>query len=497
MDRTSRQSDVKVYCHECQNEWIKDNHGLVCPSCSSTFVEEIEAGHDPRRHDTLESGIAEQVPDPDEDDISNLLWDSDHPDGTSFTYTNNGGGDTQARSRQRAQQESQQGQPALNSILHGLANVVGNILGEGRPPGSPQQETPGRSSQRNDPFRMSININGQQYNMLDGREQPRPHQPGMAGYHTENPERHRTSGSPSQTPPGRSNSAPGLPRAEGIRIRSGEGPGFRWQVTTSHGPSHTHATFGDPFEDTFFRAGNSDPFATHRILFGGRAWDPHGMHGYHYTNFPPVMHGNHYTDIGAMAPFFAGILGPRMAGDAVYSQEHLDQIITQLMEQNASGNAPGPATDEAINSLPKRAINEKDLGSEGKAECSICMEEVNFGEQVTDLPCHHWFHGDCIKAWLTEHDTCPHCRQGIMPRDGPENSSRSRNPEEAPQHDQMWGQGTQGDPWVIPDSPQQERSGGQRRRSSTSRGSTSRQSAGESLFNRMRNAFGGGGGGAW
>jgi len=121
-------------------------------------------------------------------------------------------------------------------------------------------------------------------------------------------------------------------------------------------------------------------------------------------------------------------------GDAVYSQEALDRIITQLMEQHQSGNAPGPASADAIQSLPTKKITDADFGDNGKAECSICMDEAEVGSSVTILPCSHWFHFDCINAWLSEHDTCPHCRQGIMARDQPDNN-RPRQPDQAPLHD--------------------------------------------------------------
>jgi E3 ubiquitin-protein ligase RNF115/126 len=100
-------------------------------------------------------------------------------------------------------------------------------------------------------------------------------------------------------------------------------------------------------------------------------------------------------------------------GDAVFSQEAFDRVITQLMEQNQAGNAPGPAPEAAIRSLPKKKVQKNMLDEKGKAECSICMDNVELGDQVTVLPCTHWFHETCITAWLKEHDTCPHCRKGI------------------------------------------------------------------------------------
>lgn len=100
-------------------------------------------------------------------------------------------------------------------------------------------------------------------------------------------------------------------------------------------------------------------------------------------------------------------------GDAVYSQEELDRVISQLVEQNTNGSAPPPASQNAIQNLPKKKVDQEMLGNEGKAECSICMDPVELGAEVTVLPCKHWFHYNCIEMWLTQHNTCPHCRRGI------------------------------------------------------------------------------------
>jgi len=102
-------------------------------------------------------------------------------------------------------------------------------------------------------------------------------------------------------------------------------------------------------------------------------------------------------------------------GDAVFTQEALDRVISELMETNQMGNAPGPADSEAISQLPKVKLTKDMIGDENKdeADCSICMEAAKLGDEVTRLFCSHWFHGPCIEAWLREHDTCPHCRKGI------------------------------------------------------------------------------------
>lgn len=162
---------------------------------------------------------------------------------------------------------------------------------------------------------------------------------------------------------------------------------------------------------------------------------------------------------------FSQIMGNGQFGDAVYSQEALDRIISQLMEQNATSNAPGPASRDQIDTLPRKHVSIEMLGAEGRAECSICMEEVNIGEEVAELPCHHWFHHACVAAWLGEHDTCPHCRKGItkqsdIPETGQQspNAAANVNPGSSPSRTMpgafgVSGEGTSNDPYTLGSSP--------------------------------------------
>ena len=147
------------------------------------------------------------------------------------------------------------------------------------------------------------------------------------------------------------------------------------------------------------------------------------------------------------AAILASLLNPGAAqhGDAVYTQEALDRVITQLMEQHQSSGAAPPASAEAIAKLPKIKANEKILGPEGKAACPVCMEDVVLGEEVLELPCKHWFHEECAKSWLQEHNTCPICRKPISedephehehlrgdPNGIPRGQSSSNNPQPGP-----------------------------------------------------------------
>ncbi|KIE01038.1 Zinc finger, RING/FYVE/PHD-type, partial [Metarhizium majus ARSEF 297] len=102
-----------------------------------------------------------------------------------------------------------------------------------------------------------------------------------------------------------------------------------------------------------------------------------------------------------------------MMGDAVYSQEALDRIVTQLMETTSQSNAAPRASNEAIANLDRKTVDKGFLGPEGKAECSICIDAMKEGEVATYLPCKHWFHDECIVPWLKQHNTCPVCRTPI------------------------------------------------------------------------------------
>lgn len=116
----------------------------------------------------------------------------------------------------------------------------------------------------------------------------------------------------------------------------------------------------------------------------------------------------------ALSQLLTSIVNPGAAhGDAVYSQEALDRIITNLMEANPQSNAPPPATENAIASLPKKKLNEEMLGPEMKGECTICIDEVRVGDEVLVLPCKHWFHEECASLWLKQHNSCPVCRANI------------------------------------------------------------------------------------
>lgn len=189
-------------------------------------------------------------------------------------------------------------------------------------------------------------------------------------------------------------------------------------------------------------------------------------------------------------------------GDAVFTNEAFDRVMSQLMEQHVSGTAPGPAPPEAIRALPRKGATNEMMGDTGTAECSICMDNVAKGDEVLILPCKHWFHPPCIEAWLNEHDTCPVCRAGITPKEVPQDTPRSPGQQPLHNHDPFelarHQSGSQENPYVLQESPTQARR--QRRVSHSGLSETRRRSNGSnesnaapSITDRVRNFFGGGG----
>jgi len=392
---------------------------------------------------------ADTAPDPDEDDIDNVQWTRNGPGEFNMTFRRDftagdllGGG--------------QGGQNAMGGLAGPLANIFQGILGGGVPQARDQAHQPGQQHY-------------QGYGDM-------PHMDMPGAFERAQSEPGNGAGGPHQNTFVRT--------GQNTFVRTGGGQGFQWRV---QGSVNAGAPDNLRPRDANNPQPHGEPLVDLRNLLGMM------FGGHPGARVQPGQRGA-FGELGPMAGLL-DLLNPAnmQHGDAVYSQEALDRIVSQLMEQNTTGNAPGPATADAIASLPVRKITEKDQGSEGKADCSICMDEAKIGEEVTELPCHHWFHGECVKAWLSEHDTCPHCRQGIMPRDAPADANRVRRPDEAPRHDQMWGQGegTRDNPWVIPDSPTQTRASGSSERRQNQ---PAEPTDNATLLGRMRNAFGGGNG---
>lgn len=119
--------------------------------------------------------------------------------------------------------------------------------------------------------------------------------------------------------------------------------------------------------------------------------------------------------------------GSARLGDVVHSQEALDRVITSLMEANPQSNAAPPASEEGLKKLERRPVAREMLNGESKAECPICIDTLEEGQTAAFLPCKHWFHEECVVAWLKEHNTCPICRTPIERNERSHRNSRGNS----------------------------------------------------------------------
>ncbi|KAH8120038.1 hypothetical protein DFH11DRAFT_1755228 [Phellopilus nigrolimitatus] len=123
--------------------------------------------------------------------------------------------------------------------------------------------------------------------------------------------------------------------------------------------------------------------------------------------------------MGAMGTDNERGVGQGRWGDYVFTQEALDQLMTQMME-GANSTRPVPATEEIIEKLPREVLEEGSHLLE--KDCAVCKEQFNAKSEdpdeqvVVTLPCKHPFHEGCILPWLKSNGTCPVCRYALVPQ---------------------------------------------------------------------------------
>ena len=105
-------------------------------------------------------------------------------------------------------------------------------------------------------------------------------------------------------------------------------------------------------------------------------------------------------------------------------------VFINNMQNQHQGNPPAAQT--AIDKLKHFKMEKKYCKKDDKdpnkleyPECSICLTEVNDGEDTILLPCGHMFHDACVTKWLKIHNTCPLCRFELPTDDA--NYERERN----------------------------------------------------------------------
>ncbi|KAL2890828.1 putative RING finger protein P32A8.03c [Ceratocystis lukuohia] len=94
----------------------------------------------------------------------------------------------------------------------------------------------------------------------------------------------------------------------------------------------------------------------------------------------------------SMREFFSLIgPGPRgIYGDAVYSQEGLDRVITQLMAAESRNQGIRPTAEAALAKLERQKADDAFIESHKKSlECTICLDQTKLGDDVIFMPSPH------------------------------------------------------------------------------------------------------------
>ena len=68
--------------------------------------------------------------------------------------------------------------------------------------------------------------------------------------------------------------------------------------------------------------------------------------------------------------------------------------------------------------LPSIELETYEVCQEDDLECVICFESIQIEQSCKRLRCDHKFHESCISMWCRTHNTCPICRNSIIPENG-------------------------------------------------------------------------------
>eukprot|EP00005_Dracoamoeba_jomungandri_P002018 CAMPEP_0174251022 /NCGR_PEP_ID=MMETSP0439-20130205/996_1 /TAXON_ID=0 /ORGANISM="Stereomyxa ramosa, Strain Chinc5" /LENGTH=238 /DNA_ID=CAMNT_0015331243 /DNA_START=117 /DNA_END=833 /DNA_ORIENTATION=+ len=125
-------------------------------------------------------------------------------------------------------------------------------------------------------------------------------------------------------------------------------------------------------------------------------------------DLPMVIHGVilHFAQPGGEFPS----LRPLGSLHGMSFSDFLDH--TFHLSQSAG---PPPASQKALKELPTISLTEAHLRHQ--PDCPVCQEAFDKNAKALQLPCIHHFHDECVKPWLSEHNTCPICRYELETED--------------------------------------------------------------------------------
>lgn len=91
-------------------------------------------------------------------------------------------------------------------------------------------------------------------------------------------------------------------------------------------------------------------------------------------------------------------------------------VVSSSSKTGTSSTSPSTAaqSDDTESVIPVTKVNLDCI-----PPCPICTDEFEDDDDITHLPCMHYFHRQCITQWLSRNCSCPVCRKE-MPTDDQE-----------------------------------------------------------------------------
>jgi hypothetical protein len=88
------------------------------------------------------------------------------------------------------------------------------------------------------------------------------------------------------------------------------------------------------------------------------------------------------------------------------------QHIDLLQNQNSQTPIKKNVFDEFKENTFEQVKNDQHTYSELIDKCIICMDNYENEDLLKILPCHHYYHKECIKEWLLNYNhICPICKK--------------------------------------------------------------------------------------
>jgi len=98
---------------------------------------------------------------------------------------------------------------------------------------------------------------------------------------------------------------------------------------------------------------------------------------------------------------------------SVGGNDLLDTLNRSFVESQTENSGPPPASKEVIKNLPILKATEEIITLQ--KDCAICQDLFAKDDEITKLPCKHFYHVKCVMPWLELHGTCPTCRHVLDP----------------------------------------------------------------------------------